>query len=265
MQWVMDSRTPRRMVIPMYLQIFVSCSSIRISSFTQTFSGSVWFPFSPVMYLTVFTSCRNSFQTRLASPPLFLSLCCFFNISVPNFSSQWQQVLWLPRRASKVGPQENNVACCPRLSSSFYLWTGTCWNINKHVSLAAVSWSASPTATPTQTQWYPRIGLVGVSSCSRLRTHFPCVTPRSVDVQALRWFELQGPLRYFCARFASAYWGLLQQFLAARAHRCVALLCLRAGSLGAHKTESFGALSILGQLNITWQHSDWETSVTHLN
>lgn len=153
MQWVMDRWTSRRMMIPTCLQIFMMRSSIRISSFTQTFSGSECFPFLPALHFSGFTSYRNSFQTwSLASPPLFLLLCFFFNIAVSNWSSQWP-----PRRANKTGPQENNATCYPHMPSSSHLWpadqlTGTCWSINKHICLAAVSWSVGPTATPPQTE-----------------------------------------------------------------------------------------------------------------
>lgn len=41
-------------------------------------------------------------------------------------------------------------------------------------------------------------------------------------------------------------------------------MCLRMDCLGPHKPK-FCAISFLGQLHITWEYLDWETSLTFLN
>lgn len=65
-------------MIPTCLQIFMTRSSIRISSFTQTFSGSVCFPFLPALHFSAFTSYGNSFQTHLWHPhPSFFFYASF--------------------------------------------------------------------------------------------------------------------------------------------------------------------------------------------
>lgn len=87
-------------------------------------------------------------NSSLASPPLFLFFVLLFRYCISNWSSQWQRLCWPTRRANKSGPQENNTACCPCVPSLSHLWpadqlTGTCWSINKHIYLTAVSWRES--------------------------------------------------------------------------------------------------------------------------
>lgn len=136
MQWIMGSWTSRRMVIHTCLQTFMTCFSIRILSFTQTFSGSICLPFLPALYFPVFSCYRISSQTHLShsTPVSFIVLlfqyCCFqliFPMVTAALASQNSQQVWASEKQPWLLPM-----CAILITSVACTSTdGTCWSINK--------------------------------------------------------------------------------------------------------------------------------------
>lgn len=127
-------------------------SSIRISAFTQTFSGSVCFAFLP--YIFLFSPLTEILSKLISHIPTFFTVLvpvllfptdlpksssCFHCPAKPTTQGLRKAALLLPTCAVLI----TSVA---RRSADWYFLK------HKHICLAAGSWSVNPTATPTKTE-----------------------------------------------------------------------------------------------------------------
>lgn len=139
-------------MIPTCLQIFVSCSSIRISSFTHFLAQYAFLSYQSCILL--FSPLAGILSKLISNlHPSFFYHAAFsiflFPTNLPNGSSCFgfskEPARWGLRKTMLPATR----VCHPH--SICGLRTGTCWSINIHICLAAVSWSVSPTATSTRT------------------------------------------------------------------------------------------------------------------
>lgn len=117
------------------------------------FSGSICFPFLPVLYLAVSPLAGILSKLIWNLHPSFFYYTAFsiflFPTNLPNGSSCFGFSKEPARWGLRKTMLPTTRVCHPL--SICGLRTGTCWSINIHICLAAVSWSLSPTATCTRT------------------------------------------------------------------------------------------------------------------